>query len=253
MENDEKLRSAIPSRMKIHITIVVTIDKVLKMNLKIVIVTKNLPEASDVPASEESVAFSYHITALDGEDHPEEDTEDAPLAFKESVKSTIDDLKEINLGTLDDPHPVYVSALLTSEEKQMYIELLSENKDVFAWSYKEMPGLDPKVVVHILVVKRGIWPIKQAQRRFRSELIPKIEIDVNKLIEASFIQKVKYLIWISSIVPIKKKNGQIRICVAFRDFNNACPKDDFSLPITELMIDATTGHEALSFMEVHLA
>ena len=34
-----------------------------------------------------------------------------------------------------------------------------------------------------------------------------------------------------------------------RDLNNACPKDDISLPIIELMVDATTGHEALSFMD----
>ena len=34
----------------------------------------------------------------------------------------------------------------------MYIELLSKYKDVFAWSYKEMPGLDPKVSVHNLVL-----------------------------------------------------------------------------------------------------
>ncbi|KAK4381277.1 Transposon Tf2-12 polyprotein [Sesamum angolense] len=55
--------------------------------------------------------------------------------------------------------------------------------------------------------------------------------------------------WISSIVPVRKKNGQIRVCVDFKDLNNACPKEDFPLPIAELMIDATTGHEALSFMD----
>ena len=35
----------------------------------------------------------------------------------------------------------------------------------------------------------------------------------------------------------------------FRDLNNACPKDDFPLPITELLMDATTGFDALSFMD----
>ena len=249
LEDDEKLRSAIPSRMKRHTTMVVTTDEVLKMRLKTVIVTKTPPEALDVPSTEESVASSYHITAIDGEDHPEEDAEDAPPAFEEGVKSTVDDLKEINLGTLDDPQPVYVSALLTSEEEKLYVELLFEYKDVFAWSYKDMPGLDPKVAVHNLAVKRGVRPIKQAQRRFRLELIPKIETEVNKLIEAGFIREVKYPTWISSIILVKKKNGQIRICVDFRDLNNAYPKDDFPLPITELMVDATTGHEALSFMD----
>ncbi|KAG9449974.1 hypothetical protein H6P81_009939 [Aristolochia fimbriata] len=51
------------------------------------------------------------------------------------------------------------------------------------------------------------------------------------------------------MVSVKKKTGQIRVCVDFRDQNKACPKDDFPLPITELMVDSTTGHEALSFMD----
>ena len=52
-----------------------------------------------------------------------------------------------------------------------------------------------------------------------------------------------------NIIPIKKKNGQIRICVDFRDLNNVCPKDDFTLPIIKLMVDATTNYEVLSFID----
>ena len=104
--------------MKHHTTMVVTTDKVLKMRLKTVVVTKTLPEASDVLSSKESVVFSYHITTLDGEDHPKKDVEDALLAFEEGVKSTVDDLKEINLGTLDNPRSIYVSALLTHKKKE---------------------------------------------------------------------------------------------------------------------------------------
>ena len=55
--------------------------------------------------------------------------------------------------------------------------------------------------------------------------------------------------WIANIVPVKKKNGQIRICVDFRDLNRAYPKDDFPLPNIELMVDVTIGHEVLSFMD----
>ncbi|KAL0446316.1 UNVERIFIED_CONTAM: hypothetical protein Slati_1759500 [Sesamum latifolium] len=73
-----------------------------------------------------------------------------------------------------------------------------------------MPGLDPKVALHHLSVKKGARPIKQGQRRFRPELIPLIEGKVNKLIEVGFIREVKYPMWISSIVSVRKKNGQIR-------------------------------------------
>ncbi|KAG9442459.1 hypothetical protein H6P81_018313 [Aristolochia fimbriata] len=48
---------------------------------------------------------------------------------------------------------------------------------------------------------------------------------------------------------VKKKNGQIRVCIDFHDLNKACLKDDFPLPITELIVDTTTGHKALSFMD----
>ena len=84
----------------------------------------------------------------------------------------VDDLKELNLGTSEEPKPICVSALLSAEEIEEYYQLLLEYKDVFAWTYKEMLGLDPIIIVHHLAVKPGTRPIKQTQRRYRSELIP---------------------------------------------------------------------------------
>jgi len=51
---------------------------------------------------------------------------------------------------------------MPKEEKQ-YFDLLLEYKDVFSWSYKEMSGLDPKVAIHRLYIKKGISPKKQPQ------------------------------------------------------------------------------------------
>ncbi|KAG9453150.1 hypothetical protein H6P81_006054 [Aristolochia fimbriata] len=140
-------------------------------------------------------------------------------------------------------------ASLSAEEEVEYMSLLREYRDIFAWNYTEMRGLDPRVPVHKLAVHPSVRPVKQSQRRFRLELVPKIEKEVDKLIATNFIREVKYTSWIANIVPIKKKTGQIRVYVDFRDPNKACLKDDFPLPITELMVDATTGHEALSFMD----
>lgn len=67
--------------------------------------------------------------------------------------------------------------------------------------------------------------------------------------KAGFIEPCIYTSWLSNIVVVRKKNGQIRVCVDFRDVKKACPKDDFPLPITELMVDSTTGHELLTFMD----
>ncbi|KAL0295618.1 UNVERIFIED_CONTAM: Transposon Tf2-12 polyprotein [Sesamum angustifolium] len=244
--------------MKRQTTSTISCGRVLKAKAQTVIFTQVQSDDEDDKESvassnyisnsvEENIAQTYHITLIEDSEVEEEDAEDAPAELEEGTKATIDELKEVNLGDIENPRPIYISASLTHGEEGTYIALLNEFKDVFAWSYKEMSGLDQKVAVHHLLVKIGARPIKQGQRRFRPKLIPLIEDEVNKLIEVGFIREVKYPMWISSIVHVRKKNGKIRVCVDFRDLNNACPKDDFPLPIAELMIDATTDEELTAF------
>ncbi|XP_070050264.1 uncharacterized protein [Nicotiana tomentosiformis] len=140
----------------------------------------------------EDVLSCYHVSFNDGDTQEDKDAKDAPPKHEERVKATIDALKEVNLGTNEEPRPTYLSALLAIDEESTYIELLKEFKDVFAFSYKEMPGLDPKVAVHHRAVKNGARPVKQVERRFRQDLVPLIESEVNKLIDARFIREVKY-------------------------------------------------------------
>ena len=54
--------------------------------------------------------------------------------------------------------------------------------------------------------------------------------------------------WIATVVVLRKKNGQLYICVDSRDLNDNYHTDDFLLPLVELMIDSTMRHGALSFM-----
>lgn len=173
----------------------------------------------------------------------------APYQLEDGGQQTIDELVEINLGSEDDPRPTFVSATLTPEEREDYRQTLMQYRDCFAWSYKEMPGLDPQVATHKLTIDPQFRPVKQHPRRFRPELQDDIIAEVDKLIKADFIKEVQYPRWFANIVPVIKKNGQVRVCVDFRDLNRTCPKDDFPIPITEMVIDSTTGYGALSFMD----
>ena len=49
---------------------------------------------------------------------------------------------------------------------------------------------------------------------------------------------------------VKKKKGKWRICIDFTNLNKACSKDSFPLPHIDMLVDTTTGHELLSFMDV---
>ncbi|KAA0066956.1 uncharacterized protein E5676_scaffold595G00600 [Cucumis melo var. makuwa] len=199
----------VPSRMKRKMFVSVNTEGSLKVKRHDVVFTR--PEDNE-PEDEVDVTGCCHVTIEETSDHDifEEDAEAAPLSLEDGGQSTIDELKEVNLGN--------------------------------TWTRS-------KGAVHRLTIKPEHRPVKQAQRQFRPELISQIEEEVNKLIEAGFIREVKYLTWIANIVPVRKKNGQLRVCVDFCNLNNACPKDDFLLPVMEIMIDATAGHEALSFMD----
>jgi hypothetical protein len=177
------------------------------------------------------------------------DSTSAPQELEDGGQPTIDELVEVNLGTDEDPRPTFVSATLTEEEREIYQSFLMEYRDCFAWNYKEMPGLDPRVATHKLVIDPQHTSVKQPPRRLRPKFEDQVIVEVDKLITACFIKEAKYTRWLTNIVPVEKKNGQVRVCQDFCDMNRACPKDDFPLPITEMVVDSTTGHDALSIMD----
>ena len=69
------------------------------------------------------------------------------------------------------------------------------------------------------------------------------------MLAAGFIKPIQHPRWLSNIVPLKKKNGQIRCCLDFRNLNKVCPKDEFSLPNMDLLIDSAAGNTMFSFMD----
>ena len=159
-------------------------------------------------------------------------------------------LKEVGLGFgSQGPKPISISASLTEREKSELILLLKEFKDVFAWDYNEMPRLDLGLVVHTLNVDPEAKPIAQSARIFHTEIKGQIVKEVQKLLAAGFIKPIQHSRWLSNIVLVKKKNGQIRCCVDFRNLNRACPKDEFSLPNMDLLIDSAAGSAIFSFMD----
>jgi len=55
--------------------------------------------------------------------------------------------------------------------------------------------------------------------------------------------------WVSNVVPVNKKQGIIRICIDYRDINQACPKDNYPTPYIDQIIDDCVGSKIFSFMD----
>jgi ribonuclease HI len=182
-----------------------------------------------------------------------DEKEEAKLEKSAAENSKItpkEDLEVINLS--HDPgidKPISISTSLSAVERACLINLLKEYQDVFAWKYDEMPGIDPGLVAHSLNVEPGTKPVVQPARTFHTEVEAQITQEVKKLLAAGFIKPIQHPRWLSNIVPVKKKNGQIRSCVDFRNLNKACPKDEFPLPNMDLLIDSAAGSAMFSFMD----
>ncbi|XP_039048787.1 uncharacterized protein LOC120189633 [Hibiscus syriacus] len=155
----------------------------------------------------------------------------------------------LNLGTEEDRKEVKIGTTLSTEARQNLINLLQEYKEVFAWSYQDMPGLDTDMVVHKLPIKPECKPVQQKMRRMRPEMLLKIKEEVKKQFDAGFLQVAKYPEWVANIVPVPKKDGKVRMCVDYRDLNKASPKDNFPLPHIDTLVDNTAGNNYFSFMD----
>ena len=112
-----------------------------------------------------------------------------------------------------------------------------------------MPGISPSTMVHKLNVCPSFPPIRQKKRVFTQERDKAIDEEVCKLLKADFIKEAYYLEWLANVVMVKKANSKWRICVDFTDLNKACPKYSYPLPHIDLLVDSTTGHQLLNFMD----
>ena len=121
--------------------------------------------------------------------------------------------------------------------------------DIFAWNYEDMPDLDSQVAMHRPNIKPDAKTVKQQKPQFQTDIMEAIEVEVHKLVECDFIREEQHPDWVANIVPVLKKNGKIKVCIDFRDLNAACPKDEFLLSITDVMIDNTCCFERMSFMD----
>ena len=72
---------------------------------------------------------------------------------------------------------------------------------------------------------------------------------MDNLLEAGFIREIKYQEWLANVVVVPKKGGKRRVCVDYTDFKEACPKDSFSLPRIDKIVDASAGHGMLPFLD----
>jgi hypothetical protein len=181
--------------------------------------------------------------------------------FPQSPILTQDTLTEGNLGNIS--YTIFIDILIkegvmeninlgancSPEEVVSYTALFKEFHDVFTWSYKEMSGIDPSIIVHEIKKYPGVKPIQQKLSPVHPKKTVTIKAEVEKLLKSGFIYPIPLTKWVLNIVRVTRKQGTICLCVDYRDINKACLKDNYPMPFIDHIIDNCASSLTFSFMD----
>jgi hypothetical protein len=118
------------------------------------------------------------------------------------LESTHDVFSEGNLSNISPTIPldisikpgivenVHIGASCSPDELVTYKSLFKEFHDVFAWSYEEMPGIDPDIVIHEIKTYPDAKPVQQLLRPVHPRKEAAIKLEVEKILKVGFIYPV---------------------------------------------------------------
>ena len=138
----------------------------------------------------------------------------APQRVKpQNIGESYDGLEDAKLVDLAEEgetlKPVYIATDLVAAEEELLIETLKQYKDIFAWSYKDLKGVDPKICQHTIPMKEDAKPRKQRPYTYNENFGRKIKEEIDKLLDAEFIYEIEHTEWVSPIVVVPNKNGKL--------------------------------------------
>lgn len=139
-------------------------------------------------------------------------------------------IQTILVGNELENHLLRLGIDLETQVKEQMFYCLRSNTNIVAWKPRDMPNIDPKIIMHKLNVDHKVKPIQQHMRKFPKEKNEIIISQVAMAKETRIFKEVDYLKWLSNVVLVKKTCGSPQICMAFTDLNSACPKYCFPLP-----------------------
>ena len=137
---------------------------------------------------------------------------------------------------------LHINAGLTESQQEQLLKVLKKKYGAFAWEYTDMKGIHPDTCIHHIYMDSNISPIRQPQRRMNPTLKDIVKEELQKILNAGFIYPISDSKWVSPLVVIPNKViGKWRICVDFRELNNATLKDYFPFPFIDQVLDTLLG------------
>jgi len=142
-----------------------------------------------------------------------------------------------------------LSKTLSLEVKQDYNKLMKDFPDIFVWSYDDLKFYETKVIQHVIPLKEYQNTFKQNMRWINPLLLPLVEKEVKKLFEAKIIVSLIFSKWIANLVLVRKKSGEIRLCVDFQNLNKLSLKENYLLVKMDYILHKVVRSQKMSMLD----
>ena len=126
---------------------------------------------------------------------------------------------------------------------------MKEFYDVFSWTYDDLKVYDLGVIQHTIPIQKNPKSFKKKLRRMNPLLLPLIEKEIKKLFDAKIIVSLRFSKWLANLVLVRKKSGEIRLCVDFRKLNQVSLKDNYPLPKMDHILQRVVGSQRMSMLD----
>jgi len=111
-----------------------------------------------------------------------------------------------------------------------------------------MKGIIGDLGVMRIPLKPDAKPCKKQPYWMNPRYKEKVQVEINRMLEAGIIEPVEESEWINPmVIQEKKTTREIRICVDLRKLNDACLHDPFPTPFTDKVLENVGGQEIYSF------
>ena len=135
---------------------------------------------------------------------------------------------------------------MTKREQRQINKLFSDYNDIFSVDRNDL-GYTERVEHHIHTTTD--IPVKQPDRRIPPNIIPEVKKTIEDWLKSGVIQESESP-YASQMVLVRKRSGDLRVCVDYRSLNNITVKDAYPLPRIEECIDALKGAKYFSSLDL---
>ena len=133
-----------------------------------------------------------------------------------------------------------------SEKIPLFVKLLKNRDEAFSKNALDLGTCN--IIPHQIRLKDDD-PINLPFRRIAPNLVQEVKQQLDEMLRRGIIRK-SCSPYASAIVPVRKKNGSIRICIDYRRLNAKTIRDSFPLPRIQESLEALHGSVVFSSLDL---